>query len=168
MEGKQQQFIAAYDEFSDSVYRHCVIRVSNRDEAVDIMQETFMRTWDYMQNGGKVRNMKAFIFRVANNLIIDWYRKKKPVLLDDEQAVSIPDEEHSDNPEKLVEHEEILAFLKMVDEPYRTAITLRFVEGFAPKEIAKILGESENTISVRVHRGLKKLRECFEGVYGEA
>ena len=47
------------------------------------MQDTFCKSWDYIQKGGEVRNYKPFLYRILNNLIIDEYRKKKSVSLDE-------------------------------------------------------------------------------------
>ena len=161
-EKMQQQFLTAYDELGDAVFRHCVFRVSNREEATDIMQETFTRLWEYMRKGNDIQNMKAFTFRTANNLIIDWYRKKKPVALDDEVAHRLPDTEHAVDPEIVADASSLLELLDELEEPYKTAISLRYLDGLGPKEIAEVIGESENAISVRIHRGIKQLQERFE------
>jgi RNA polymerase sigma factor (sigma-70 family) len=56
-----------------------------------------------------------------------------------------------------------LKALEELAEPYREAVTMRYVDGLSPTEIAQAIGESENVVSVRVHRGLKKLRAALEG-----
>lgn len=58
--------------------------------------------------------------------------------------------------------ERVLDRLNDLPELYREALTLRYVDGLSPKEISEIIGESENVVSVRVHRGLKKLKELLE------
>ena len=76
-ENLDKEFLAAYDEYSDALFRHCMIRVRDRDVAKDIVQETFSRTWLYLSEGKKVEYIRAFLYRVANNLIVDGARKKK-------------------------------------------------------------------------------------------
>jgi len=49
--------------------------------------------------------------------------------------------------------------LNKLEEPYRQAVTLRYVDGLSPKEIAEIVGESTNNISVRINRGIEKLKK---------
>ncbi|MCI0619808.1 sigma-70 family RNA polymerase sigma factor [Candidatus Wolfebacteria bacterium] len=158
----EELFLKAYEGFGDSVFRHCYLRVSPREEAVDITQEAFMKVWDYLRTGQEVHNMKAFVFKTVNNLIIDWYRKKKPVTLDDEEALRIPDTLHATDPELAALGREALTLLARLDGEYRTVVELRIIEGFGPKEIAEILGETENAVSVRIHRGIAKLRELYE------
>jgi len=158
----QQTFATAYEKFSDSIFRHCYIRVSDREEAIDLTQEAFMRTWDYLRKGNKIKNLKAFLFQTLNNLIIDWYRKKKSVPLEDEFASQIPDEHHSKDPYVESEGKWALSLLDMLDEKHRTVVELRLVEDWSPKEIAALLGESENAVSVRIHRGIGLLKSFVE------
>src|ERR1035437_6469342 len=48
----------------------------------DLVQETFLKTWSYVIKGGKIHNLKAFLYHVLNNLIVDQYRKRKTSSLD--------------------------------------------------------------------------------------
>ena len=75
-------FLAAYDEHSDALFRHVLIRVRDRETAKDIVQEAFSRTWLYLSEGKKIEYIRAFLYRVANNLIVDGSRKKKSSSLD--------------------------------------------------------------------------------------
>ena len=75
-------FLTAYDKYADAIYRHCFFRVFSKEKAEELTQETFMRTWQYLEDGKEVLNLRAFLYRVANNLIIDHSRKKKEERLD--------------------------------------------------------------------------------------
>jgi RNA polymerase sigma-70 factor (ECF subfamily) len=55
-----------------------------------------------------------------------------------------------------------LKALQALPDPYREAVTMRYVDGLSPQEIASVIGESENVVSVRVHRGLKKLKGILD------
>ena len=76
-QGMEQLFFEAYEAYADAIFRHCYFRLNDRELAKDMMQEAFTRTWEYVQNGNNPTNIRAFIYRVASNLIIDHYRKKK-------------------------------------------------------------------------------------------
>src|SRR3989338_6887941 len=78
----EQQFMKAYDELSDAIFRHCYFRIGDRERAKDLMQDTFTKSWQYINQGTQVSNLRAFLYKVANNLIIDEYRKKKELSLD--------------------------------------------------------------------------------------
>jgi RNA polymerase sigma-70 factor (ECF subfamily) len=78
----QKDFIRAYDENADALFRQCFFKVHDREIAKDILQDTFARTWDYSTKGNTILNMRAFLYRTMNNLVVDYYRKKKAVSLD--------------------------------------------------------------------------------------
>ena len=155
----QAEFMTAYEENADALFRHCVIRVRDREVARDIVQETFSRTWDYLSQGKEVTYIRAFLYRVANNLIVDLSRKKRSVSLDsmmDDDGFEVRDDTTQD-PTELPAIRDALKFLHSLDEIYRTAITMRYMDEMSPKEIARALDVSENVVSVRIHRGIERL-----------
>lgn len=159
----EHSFLTAYDEHSDSLFRHCLIRVRDRELAKDIVQDTFSRTWVYLSEGKKVDYMRAFLYRIANNLIVDASRKKKSSSLDAmmEDDGFEPRDENVREPIDKPALQEALALLKSLDEIYRTAITMRYLDEMTPREIAAALGVSENVVSVRIHRGIERLSKMM-------
>src|SRR3990167_10551210 len=77
MASTKEQFIDAFEKHSDELFRHATMRLSDRERAVEITQETYLRAWDYVRRGTEVREMRAFLFKTLRNLIIDEYRKHK-------------------------------------------------------------------------------------------
>ncbi|MHB1330867.1 MAG: RNA polymerase sigma factor [Minisyncoccota bacterium] len=159
------EFQEIYEAESNAVFRFCLLRTSDHDLALDLTQDTFMRFWNTLCKEKKIKNCRAFLFAVARNLIIDWYRKKKAVSLE-----SILIEGSEDKNELLASSQQIeveaeakylIRHINALDETYRDAVYLRCVEGLKPKEIASIIGESANVVSVRINRGLRILRETM-------
>ena len=160
---KSQLFMQMYDDFADAVFRHCYFRLSDRDKAKDAMQDTFKRIWQYMAKGGEIDNKKAFVFKIANNLIIDSYRKKKEESLDAMMDGGFDvGEDNTESIMTLMFAKKIEELLESLNDKYREVIIMRYIDGFSPKEIAEITSETENNVSVRIYRGLKKLRELVE------
>jgi RNA polymerase sigma-70 factor, ECF subfamily len=156
----EEEFLEAYDTYADAIFRHCYYRLFDRERAKDVMQDTFVRTWEYLQKGEKVDNIRALLYRIANNLIIDFVRKKKEASLDAMQEEGFDpatDDDMSHIAERLDGGQAIEA-LKQLDDTHREVLVLRYVNGLQPAEIAEITGETANTVSVRIHRGLGKLR----------
>ncbi len=83
LKNAQSLFIAIYERESDPLFRFCAVRTSSREQAIDIVQEAFMRFWKILAEGTDVESPRPFLFRVARNLIIDWYRKKKTYSLEE-------------------------------------------------------------------------------------
>jgi len=158
----QNQFLRAYDENSDAMFRQCFFKVHDTEIAKDILQETFVRTWDYIAQGKTILNMRAFLYRTLNNLVVDHYRKKKAVSLDalSEDGFDPVAVEGIDANDRM-EGEKAMKLLDELPEPYKEAVFLRYVNGLELSEIAEITGESLNTVSVHVHRGIGKLKELF-------
>jgi RNA polymerase sigma-70 factor, ECF subfamily len=154
----QSKFNAIYETHADSIFRFCLVRVSSRDQALDLTQETFMRLWQTLSEGKTMTNDRAFLFTVAHRLIIDWYRKKKPLSLE-EQLLDPSNGDGQYEHELGAEGRYILEKIAELDDSYRHAVYLRFVEDLQPSEIATILDISTNAASVRINRGIEKLRE---------
>ena len=158
------KFLEAYEQYADAIFRHCYFRVFNRERAKEIMQETFMKTWEVIAGGEKIRNLRAFLYRVVNNLIIDEARKRKELSLDkleqegfDAPALTI----QADHLENLIEIKALSQILNKLDSKDREVIVLRYLDDLSIKEAAQILGESENNVSVRLHRALGKARKIL-------
>ncbi len=156
----EDEFLEAYDTYADAIFRHCYYRLFDRERARDIMQDTFMRAWEYMSKGEKVDNIRALLYRIANNLIIDYVRKKKETSLDamQEEGFDPATDDDMTRAGDRLDGAQAIEALKLLDDSHREVLVMRYVNGLEPAEIAKITGESANTVSVRLHRGLRKLR----------
>jgi RNA polymerase sigma-70 factor (ECF subfamily) len=135
------------------------MKVSTEALAQDLTQEVFMRFWQQLRKGVEMKHDRAFLYTIARNLIIDSYRKKKESSLDalTEQGVDFSGLEHV-KIEEAAQMSEVLRVVNQLDDDAREAVLLRFVEGFSPKEIAEISGESANAVSVRLNRAIKKIQ----------
>ncbi len=160
----EAQFLEAFERFADALFRHCFFHVSDREAAKDLVQETFARAWDYLREEKEVRDYRAFLYRIADNLIIDFYRKGKAVSFEDlgdkEKNTLFYDERGAREVADAARR--VLREIKKLPEDYQKVVMMRYVDELTPKEIAAILGESENAVSVRIHRGIEKLRAVFD------
>lgn len=163
----KHDFARAYDEFSDAIFRYSYMQVRNRGKALDITQDTFIKTWEYLSSGRKVENLRAFLYKVAKNLVIDDSRKKKHSSIEEMAEKGFDVENGTDEislHESAFEKKATLEFINKLKPRYRDVIVFRFIEDMSVKAIAEMLGESENNISVRIHRGLDKLRDIIEEI----
>ena len=72
----------AHNDFSKGLNTRAYFKVHDHDLGEDLVQDTFMKTWSYLVKGGQIDMMKAFLYHILNNLIIDQYRKHKTDSLD--------------------------------------------------------------------------------------
>ncbi|MHB8871395.1 MAG: RNA polymerase sigma factor [Candidatus Doudnabacteria bacterium] len=152
-------FEKTYNEFADSIFRHCFFRVSNREVAKDLTQETFVRTWQALEKGKEIENIKAFLYKVATNLIIDYYRKHKEVSLDSLQEKGVDFVKEGRQAPDFMDLQVVLKEVHSLPEKYRQVLMMRYLEDLSVIEIADVIGASENTVSVQIHRGIQMLKK---------
>ncbi|HBU06955.1 MAG TPA: hypothetical protein DEB09_02635 [Candidatus Magasanikbacteria bacterium] len=162
----EKEFLAVYDKYADAVFRFCYLRLFERELGRDFMQQAFLKTWEYLKAGNQVDNLKAFVFKVARNLIVDYYRAKKEsvsveTMLETGWEIASKDE----NWNLKIDLQTVKKTLDNLEPIYAEVLNLRYIEGFRPKEIALIVEESEDVVSVRIHRGLKKLKGLLEEMH---
>ncbi len=165
----EERFLKAYDEYGDALFRHAMYRISDRERAVEIVHDTFTKVWGYLRNGHEIDSYKSFLYKVTNNLIIDEYRRRKEASLDailGEEGIDEGNfkELHGGSLEEVtfsMDAKQALLLIHELPVVYREVITLRFVDGLGPKEISELIEETENVVSVRLHRALKLLKELI-------
>lgn len=164
MDTSENNFIASYDQHADAIFRFCYLKTRNNELAKDLTQETFMKVWSYVKKGNEITHMKALLYRIAGNLVIDWYRKKKTESLEDLIEGGFEPRDTSFDALGKSELSWALGMLDKLGEDEKNLIIWRYVDGLSPKEIARTLGNlKENVVSVRIHRALKKLKKLLHG-----
>jgi RNA polymerase sigma-70 factor (ECF subfamily) len=137
-------------------------KVNDRDLSEDLVQKTFMKTWNYLIKGGEIETMKAFLHHVLNSLIVDEYRRRKTMSLD--VLLQKGFEPGIDDTSRLVnrlDSRNAVVLLKRLPSKYKKIIHLRFIKDLALDEMSELTGQSKNTIAVQVHRGLDMLRSIY-------
>lgn len=158
----EHTFLLWYQSHSDGIFRFCFLKTSNRDVALDITQETFTKMWEYIgQKNDPIREPKALLYRIATNLIIDYYRKKKSDSLDAMTEYGFDIATDLMNPEKTAEIKELHSKLSKLEDKYKDILIMRFVEDMSIEEIAEVYDQHPNTISVRIHRAVEKLKSIY-------
>lgn len=163
----EEQFLSAYDLYADAIFRHCALRLRDRERGKDLMQEAFMKAWEFAASGKEIENIRAFLYSIANHLIVDTARRHKlrtEVSLEDmqEEGFDVPSsEDTTQRTHQRFTQEQVMALLAQIEEPYRTAVVMRYIDDLSPAEIAQALEVSTNIVSVRITRGMKKLRSLL-------
>jgi len=163
MKKQEEQFLQAYEEHADALFRYGFFKVNDRELAMDLLQETYMKTWGYIAKGGKIDSIKSFLYRTLSNLVIDSYRKHKTTSLD---AMSENEgfDPGFDDTEKIfdtMDGKKAVEMLSRLPESYKEVLYMKYVEDLSIEEIADITGDSKNAVTVRIHRGMEKLRTVF-------
>lgn len=170
MKDKEQQqytdqFMEYYEKYSDDIFRFCMVKTRNRELSLDITQDTFTKFWEYIIKGSEIENERPLLYRIAGNLVIDNYRKKKDILVEDFSDGTYQDHlifDNQKNMENIIDGEKAITLLHKLPKSTREIINLRFIHDFSITEIAKTVNRDPKTVSVYLHRGLKQLREILE------
>jgi RNA polymerase sigma-70 factor (ECF subfamily) len=156
-------FLTIHHLYQDAIFRYCSRRCSDREIAKDLTQDTFLRFWICMERHDEILHVRAFLYRIAHNLIIDHARRKKEASLDqllEEGFAPAIDPWHQTY--SRLDAERPLRKLRGMKAPFRQALYRRFILGLPPLEIAVLTGETPNTVSVRITRGLRHLRDLLQ------
>lgn len=164
----QEQFTEIYNSHVEKIYRFCFLKISSSDDAKDLTSEVFVKFIHYAKkNDREVENIRAFLYRIARNLVIDYYRvrEKKPLPLE-EDLLGEGEVPQLASPEKaLMENsdmEGIQDALKKIHDDYADLIIWHYLEDLSIPEISQINGKSDGANRVGLHRALKALREEIE------
>lgn len=170
-----EAFARIYDRYVEAIYRFVYLKLPRKEDAQDLTAETFTRAWQSMSDGKPVANVRAFLYQIARNLVVDFYRGQKhepsvDVLVTFEGAGTSPDTERNisesarlpiqpNGMEPRAELALIFARLARLKEDYRDVLTLRLIDDLPFSVIGEILGKNTGHIRVIYHRALKALKE---------
>ena len=115
-----------------------------------------------MSSDKNIEKPKQYIYQIARNLIVDYYKSKKSVSLEILEEAGFEPKSEENNQEILAEVSILKDAIEELDQDFRDVIYLKFIEDMRVQDIAEMLGISENLASVRISRGKEKLRLKFE------
>jgi RNA polymerase sigma-70 factor (ECF subfamily) len=152
----------------DTVYRAALAVCGKRQEADDLVQDTFLKAFERFESFQQGTNCRAWLLQIMRNTWIDRLRRKKitgPVLPLEEQIIA--ERNHEDeivwsNPEDLIENfsdEQVIKALSELPEDQRLTLFLIDVEQLSQKEVAQITGVATGTVKSRTSRGRAVLKE---------
>lgn len=149
----------AHRDYNKGLNLHAFYKISNRAIGEDLVQDTFIKTWRYLVRGGKIDVMKAFLYHILNNLIIDEYRKRKTTSLDVLLGKGFePNTGDSKRIFDVLDGKAIILLIEQLPKTYQKVMRMKYVQDLSLKEMSLLTGQSKNTIAVQVHRGLEKLK----------
>ncbi len=141
---------------------HAFYKMNDHAMSDDLVQDTFTKTWSYLARGGKIDLMKAFLYHILNNLIVDEYRKHKASSL--EILIEKGLEPGSDPTEQLLDlldGKTALLLIQRLPKTYQKVMRMRYVNDLTLDEMALATGQSKNALAVQAHRGLAKLKLLY-------
>ena len=167
---RKRQFVKFYDQQAPCIYRFVYLKVSSSHDSEDITSEAFFKFWQDLANKKekkeKIDNHRALLYKIANNLVIDFYRKKSrteiPIEQDNPILTKIEDTRNPSLGNKLDVNSDMIQVkkaLSQLNDDYQNIIIWHYLDDFSAKEISQILEKPEGNVRVLIHRALKALKK---------
>ena len=165
-------FNTIYLKYSSQTYGYCIYRSESVEDAQELMQDTWMKFYNYIKSGKTTNNILPFLFKIAQNLNIDRHRRNtvnKQIYteqLSDDKIEQIAD---PFNFQKNIEKEELNTLVKIainnLEDIYKESVALYWFGGLSFDEIASIVNETEQCIRTRMYRAFKILAKTAETIF---
>lgn len=168
--GDKEAFEEIIRKYQSKVFTLVFRLVRDRETALDLTQEVFLKIYQKLTDLKDPSRASSWIMQVAHNTSLDWLKKRKV----DSFAADFEDQQTqqkifqhlqdttSPSPDQIVEMmspSRMSELVNKLDIKYRTVITLRFIEGYSFKEIAKILNLPLSTVKFRKHYALQLIKD---------
>ena len=167
-QGDQEALKEIFDKYHEKVYRIAYGVVRQREEALDVVQEVFIKLFRSIKNFKGRSHFYTYLYRMVMNAAIDHKRKVGRQFMSslDEEGSFEPSEEAEKGPERVLLQKELeervkLAMDKLPDEQ-KAALIYRDVEGLSYQEMAEAMGCSVGTVMSRLHYGRKRMQESLK------
>lgn len=163
-QGDSEAFAKIYDFFITPIYRYVFYKV-NKEDVEDIVETLFLKVWENINKykKQKQKNFKAWIYRIAHNLVVDHYR-----LTREHSSLEpwIPDKKREVNPIDMTQlslnNDNLKVAISKLRKNYQQVIILKFINELSNTEIAEILKKNEGTVRILQFRALKALKSSLE------
>ena len=154
----KEEFEIIYNEYYHLLFKVAYSYTLNRCDAEDIVQESFIKFFNVNKKIDDNDKLKSYLVRIVVNKSIDFIRhNKNKVSYDSEYVESL-----SDDKEKESDDSNILKFVLLLKDSYKTVILLHYYDNYSIKEIANILKISESNVKTRLSRAREKLKEMIK------
>lgn len=164
--GNQDAITELYELTYSSVYKTVKSMIADEDTVLDIVQDSFIKGFQSLDQLDSPENFRAWMKRIATNKAKDYLKKKKPILFtdmanEDGEEIDFRDDCLDHCPEEVLDRKETTRLMNEIlatlSEDQRLVIGMFYYEEMSVREIAETLGCSENTVKSRLNYGRKKV-----------
>ena len=154
----------------NQLYRLALRITLSSHDAEDIVQETLIKIWNRRENWDKIESLEAYSLKICRNFALDYLRKKKIDVLTIEVAEKTGTAETigtSETTDQILQRDKIRTVQNLINslpEKQKTVLQLRDFEGKTYKEIALILGISEEQVKVNIFRARQTIKSKYEQI----
>ena len=161
------KFAAAYEQSRDAVYGYLVYMTRDTGLAEDLSQEVFLRMFLHLGKFREESSVRTWALSIARNVFLSYAKRKRPVLLQEQDWEPEPDLNRNLPEEAVLKREEAMAVrrcLMCLGEQERTVLLLRDFQELSYEEIAGIMGLTAEVVKSRIYRARQKFKEIYRNV----
>ncbi len=160
LDGNSKAFDKLYKKYIEKIYKFVFYKTMHKESAEDLTSTVFFKALDNLEKFDDSKSkFQTWLFNIARNTVIDHYRTQK-TNSNIEDFWSIADSNHLETTiGNNLKIEEVKKYLKTLTPEQREIVILRVWEGLSYKEIASIIGKSENACKVSFSRSAQKLKD---------
>ncbi|UFJ39964.1 sigma-70 family RNA polymerase sigma factor [Brevibacillus humidisoli] len=169
LQGDANGFDTLIELFGQRVMRLVQKMIYSHHDAQDVYNEIWLKVAQNLHKYDQSLPFHSWLYRLASNTCIDFLRKKRDIVMEDDRLhvhVQKENSTYSNTPESLFLEKEFQTqlnqLLSHLDETDRLIVTLRFSEELSYEEIGSIVGMSKNTVGTRLFRARKQLKQLLQ------
>ena len=163
---KQISFQTDILPLKNELYRMALRITMNQAEAEDVVQETMMKVWNRRDQWEQIESMEAFCLTICRNISLDKIRRMDNQTQSLDASYDPKDQGVASNPEEQAVQRDrirlVRQLISLLPEKQRSCMQLRDMEGKSYKDIATILGITEEQVKVNIFRARQTIREKFK------
>ncbi len=158
----QEAFAQLYEEHFDKIYRYVALRIGNEIEAEDMTQQVFLNALQSISSfKWKGIPFSAWLFRIAHNQVVDYFRSKKRTTVPLDESLASNDNNPQLVTEQRLDIEQLLLATQQLTEAQREVISLRFAGELSIVQVAKAMGKSQGAVKALQHSAIVALRKTL-------
>ncbi len=165
MDKAREQFSNIYDQYIEKIYRFVYLKVDSREIAEDLTSKVFLKGWEAYKSQKDIINPGAFLYKIANNMVIDHYREKgRTKIISAENVLYAVDPRTTPQDMAILSSDVsiVKTAIQKLKKDYQDVIIWHYLDDVPIADVAKIMDKPEGTIRVMLHRGLKELKEIVQ------
>lgn len=152
----------------DELFRLALRITLNRADAEDVVQETMLRVWNKREQWSELESIEAFCLTICRNQALDRLKRADSQNASLEESHDRADRSYSSNPEEQTVQrdrvEQVRRLIAQLPEKQRTCMQLRDMEGKSYREIAHVMGITEQQVKVNIFRARQTIKEKFQQI----
>ena len=164
------RFAAAYEQSRDAVYGYLVYMTRDVPLAEDLSQEVFLRMFLHLDKFREEAGVRTWALRIARNVFLSYAKKKRPILLEEQEWEPDPDVNRNQPEEEILRKEEaerVRLCLMCLGEQERTVLLLRDFQELSYEEVARIMNLTTEVVKSRIYRARQKFRKIYDDTAGQ-